>query len=285
MTTPPALTPTTGPDRPSNAELMALAELLAREAGDLVRAGRAAGVEVAATKSTVVDVVTAVDLASEELLRRRVAEYRPGDGFLGEEGDDVSSSTGLTWVVDPIDGTVNFLYDLQSYAVAVAVVSGEPTPSTWEVLASCVLRPSDGTCWTAARGVGAFRDGERITVAAARPLAETLLATGFGYDPERRRHQGEVLAGLLPLVRDVRRTGSAAIDLVEVASGRVDAYYERGLQPWDLAAASLVAQEAGADVTGLRGEPAGAPMTVAGPPETVAALVALLEEWAADVGP
>lgn len=285
MTTPPDLTPTTGPDRPSNAELMALAERLAREAGDLVRAGRARGVEVAATKSTVVDVVTAVDLASEELLRRRVAEHRPGDGFLGEEGDDVSSSTGLTWVVDPIDGTVNFLYDLQSYAVAVAVVSGEPTPGTWQVLASCVLRPSDGTCWTAARGVGAFRDGERITVAPARPLAETLLATGFGYDPERRRHQGEVLAGLLPLVRDVRRTGSAAIDLVEVASGRVDAYYERGLQPWDLAAASLVAQEAGAVVTGLRGEPAGAPMTVAGPPETVAALVALLEERAADVGP
>lgn len=278
--------PGTGPVDPLGpgdlTALGTLAERLAREAGALVREGRPRRVDVASTKTSPIDVVTAMDLASEALLRRVLEEERPDDGVLGEEEGHVAGTSGVTWVLDPIDGTVNYLYGIPAYAVSVAAVTGPPVPGEWTVQAACVHSVADGRTWTAVRGRGAHLDGVRLTVNAAVPLGESLVGTGFGYTEERRRGQARVLATLLPRVRDIRRIGSAAMDLCTLAAGGLDAYFERGLAPWDLAAASLVAEEAGAVVTGLRGAPAGTAMTVAGPAATVAALVGLLEELAAD---
>ncbi|MBX9244769.1 inositol monophosphatase [Actinotalea ferrariae] len=265
-----------------SAALGALAERLAREAGALVRDGRPRRVDVASTKTSPIDVVTAMDLASEALLRRVLAEERPDDAILGEEEGHVAGTSGITWVLDPIDGTVNYLYGIPAYAVSVAAVTGPPAPEEWTVQAACVHAVADGRTWTAVRGGGAFLDGERLAVNPPAPLAESLVGTGFGYTVERRRAQARVVAEVLPRVRDIRRIGSAAMDLCTLAGGGLDAYFERGLAPWDLAAASLVAEEAGAVVTGLRGAPASTRMTVAGPAETVAGLVALLEELDAD---
>lgn len=266
--------------------LMQVAEIVAREAADLVREGREGQISVAATKSSAQDVVTAMDLASEALLRRRLAELRPDDGLLGEEGSLTPGSSGIWWVVDPIDGTVNYLYGLPAYAVSVAAVSTPdgtaPDPATWTVLAGCVVAPKDGRVFLAGLGLGATLDGRSLRVNDAQPLIDSLVGTGFGYVAARRRAQARVVAGLLPQVRDIRRIGSAALDLCTLASGGLDLYYERGLQPWDLAAGTLVAQEAGAVVTGLRGRPAGEAMTVAGPPGRVEELVAYLEASDAD---
>lgn len=264
--------------------LAEVAETLAREAGALVLEGRPSRVDVAATKSSPIDVVTAMDLASEALLRRRLAELRPGDGILGEEEGHRPGTTGVTWVLDPIDGTVNYLYGIPAYAVSVAAVVGPADPQGWTVLAGCVHSVADGRTWTAGLGAGARQDGRLLVVGPPAPLAESLVGTGFGYVSERRRAQARVLAEVLPRVRDVRRIGSAAMDLCGVASGSLDLYYERGLKPWDLAAASLVAAEAGAVVTGLRGRAAGEEMTVAGAAGAVEELVALLEELGADAG-
>lgn len=270
------------PDAVPVGPLVTLAERLAREAGALVRDGRPDRVDVAATKTSAIDVVTAMDLASEALLRDLLRAERPDDGVLGEEEGHVPGSTGVTWVLDPIDGTVNYLYGIPAYAISVAAVVGPPDPERWTVVAGCVHGVADGTTWTAGLGLGAHQDGRRLAVNDARPLAESLVGTGFGYVAQRRRAQARVLTEVLPRVRDIRRIGSAALDLCSLASGRLDAYYERGLKPWDLAAASLVATEAGADVVGLRGRRAGEEMTVAGPAATVAALVGLLEGLDAD---
>lgn len=276
-------------------ELLQVAETVALEAGRLAHEGRPDDLGVAATKSSPQDVVTEMDVAVEQLLRRRLADLRPDDGVLGEEGDDVAGTSGLTWVVDPVDGTTNYLYGLPAWSVSVAVVRDDaprPDPQTWTVLAACVHAPADGRTFTAGRGLGAeervHRDGvvpaqwRRLHVREAVPLADSLVATGFGYRAARRASQARVLTELLPQVRDIRRAGSAALDLCTVAAGRVDLFYERGLQPWDLAAASLVAAEAGALVTGLLGRRADSRMTVAGPPASAAALVALLERADAD---
>lgn len=262
--------------------LMAVAEQVARSAGDLIRATRPARVQVAATKSSDVDPVTAMDLASEAHLRELLARLRPDDAVLGEEGDDLPGTSGLTWVLDPVDGTVNYLYGVPAYAVSVGVVVGEPDPERWTVVAGCVHAVVDGRTYTAGHGLGSYRDGERLAVNPARPLATSLVGTGFGYRAERRRVQGRVLAELLPQVRDIRRIGSAALDLCRVAEGSLDLHYERGLNPWDLAAGEVVAREAGAHVTGLRGRAASRDMSVVGPPETVAELAALLADLGAD---
>lgn len=288
MTTPES-TPTGTPDthahpdeHPETDALVALAERLARQAGALVRDGRPDQVDVAATKSSPIDVVTQMDLASEALLRSVIAAERPQDGVLGEEEGHLPGESGVTWVVDPIDGTVNYLYGIPAYAVSVAAVVGPPDPAQWTVVAACVHAVADGRTWTAGLRRGAWLDGRPVRVNDARPLAESLVGTGFGYVAQRRRAQARVLAEVLPQVRDIRRIGSAAMDLCTLANGGLDAYYERGLKPWDLAAASLVAQEAGATVVGLRGAPAGETMTVAGPAATVAALVEILERLDAD---
>lgn len=270
------------PDDTTIAELRSLAEQLAVSAGALVRDGRPQRVDVAATKSSPIDIVTAMDLASEALIRRTLAERRPADGVLGEEEGLVPGTSGVTWVIDPIDGTVNYLYGIPAYAVSVAAVVGPPTPDRWTVVAAAVHGVADGRTWTAGLGGGAHLDGRRLHVNPAVPLASCLVGTGFGYTADRRRGQARVVAELLPQVRDIRRIGSAALDLCTLAAGGLDLYYERGLQPWDLAAASLVAREAGATVVGLRGAAPGQEMTVAGPEPTVTELVAFLERMTAD---
>lgn len=270
---------------PDPAEVRALTELaerLARSAGDLIRTTSPERVQVAATKSSDVDPVTAMDLASETHLRALLAEHRPQDGVLGEEHGLEPGTSGLTWVLDPIDGTVNYLYGVPAFAVSVGVVAGDPDPERWTPVAGCVHAVADGRTYTAGRGQGAFRDGGRIEANPARPLATSLVGTGFGYLEQRRRAQGRVLAALLPQVRDIRRIGSAALDLCRVAEGSLDAHYERGLNPWDLAAGQIIAIEAGAQVSGLRGRPAGVEMSVVGPAATVHALAALLADLGAD---
>jgi myo-inositol-1(or 4)-monophosphatase len=273
------------PELPDGVTVTALRDLavrLATAAGALVREGRPERVVVAATKSSDVDPVTVMDRASEDLLREMIAAERPDDAILGEEGDDVAGTSGLTWVLDPIDGTVNYLYGVASWAVSVAVVAGPPEPATWTVLAGCVHSVADGRTWSAGLGEGATRDGEPIRVGAATSLGTSLVGTGFGYDAARRAHQAQVLTQVLPKIRDIRRLGSAAIDLCLLADGSMDLYYERGLNPWDMAAGAVVATEAGAVVTGLRGGPATNAMTVAGPADLVAQLAEILEAADAD---
>jgi len=263
-------------------ELVDVARTIAVESGEMIRAGRPDHVEVSGTKSSAQDVVTAMDLAVEAHLRARLAALRPDDAILGEEGGSSAGTSGITWVVDPIDGTVNYLYGLPSYSVSVAAVVGAPDPSTWTVVAACVHAPADGRTFVAALGRGATLDGAPIQVRVAPTLLDSLVGTGFGYRVERRVAQARVVAEVIPRVRDIRRIGSAALDLCTVASGGLDLYYERGLSPWDLAAGQLVATEAGAQVTGLRGLPPGTEMTVAGHPALHAELAALLADLRAD---
>lgn len=229
-------------DQPSDGRLLELALAVALEAAALVRERRTGQVTVADTKSSPVDVVTEVDRASEDLIRSRLAEARPGDGFLGEEGADVESATGVTWVVDPIDGTVNFLYDLPPYAVSVAAVR------EGETVAGVVVNVASGEVFSAARGAGAHLDGRPLRANAPVPLEQHLVGTGFNYDARVRALQADAAAVMLRTVRDIRRLGSAALDLCAVAAGRVDAYVEEGLHPWDMAAGALVATEARARV-------------------------------------
>jgi myo-inositol-1(or 4)-monophosphatase len=225
------------------AELRRVAEVVALEAGRLVREGRAAGATVADRKSSAVDIVTQVDREVETFLRERLAELRPEDGFLGEEGGRGSSSTGTTWVVDPIDGTVNFFYDLPHYCVSVAAVDRDERS-----VAGAVADVARGHLYSAALGGGATRDGATLAVRGRAPLSEQLFLTGFEYRAEVRRLQGAAVARLLPQVRDIRRMGSAALDLCALAAGTADAYVEEGPRLWDRAAAGLIATEAGAVV-------------------------------------
>ena len=204
------------------ADLLALAEAAALEAGRLLVDGRPADLRVAATKSSPTDVVTEMDTATERLLVKRLLGARPDDGVLGEEGASGAGSSGVRWVLDPIDGTVNYLYGLPAWAVSVAAEIGG------RAAVGVVHAPALGRTWTAVLGGGAFCAGQRVRCAAAVPVDQALVGTGFGYAAARRARQGEVLRSLLPQVRDVRRIGSAAVDLCYVASGHYDAYYERG---------------------------------------------------------
>lgn len=241
------------PSPRATAELLSVARAIALEAGQLVVEARRGAVEVADRKSSPVDVVTQVDRDAEALIRGRLAERRPGDGFLGEESGGGGGSSSLTWVVDPIDGTVNFLYGIPHYAVSIAVVEGDPDPHTWTALAGVVVNPATGELFSATAGGGARLGDRAIAVAPPVPLAEALVATGFAYRSEVRAEQAAAVARLLPTVRDVRRMGTASLDLCAVACGRVNAYFERTLNPWDHAAGALIAAEAGARVSGLGG--------------------------------
>jgi myo-inositol-1(or 4)-monophosphatase len=241
------------PSTPATTELLSVARAVALEAAALVLEARRGTVEVADRKSSSVDVVTQVDRDAEQLIRERLAAARPGDGFLGEESGGGGGSTGLTWVVDPIDGTVNFLYGIPHYAVSIAVVEGEADPHRWQALAGVVVNPATGELFSATRGGGAQLGDRALRVPPPPPLDEALIATGFAYRAEIRAEQGAAIARLLPHVRDIRRMGTASLDLCAVAAGRVDAYVERTLNPWDHAAGALIAEEAGASVTGLGG--------------------------------
>ena len=241
-------------------QLLDLAVDVAREAAAMIVERRRGVITVADTKSTDTDVVTAVDRESEELIRKRVLAVRPDDSFLGEEGEDVAGTSGVRWVVDPIDGTVNYLYDHPTYAVSIAVEQDGRT------VAGVVVNAPLGEVFTATRGGGAFLDGKPIAVSGCGELSKALVGTGFGYDPQRREVQAEVIRRLIPRIRDIRRIGVGAIDLCYVACGRLDAMYERGLNPWDYGAGELIAAEAGARTGGLHGAPVSPQMTIAATP-------------------
>nr|BFE62604.1 inositol monophosphatase family protein [Dactylosporangium thailandense] len=261
------------------AELLALAVSVARSAGDLANRMRAEGVDVAATKSTATDVVTAADRAVEQHVRDELHKARPGDAVLGEEYGGGQARSAVRWILDPIDGTVNYLYDLPQYAVSLAAeVDGV-------VVAGVVRNAATGREWTATLGGGAFCDGRRLRVSGETELGQALVGTGFGYAAERRLHQARVLAGLIGHIRDIRRLGAASLDLCLVAEGVLDAYYEKGLNPWDRAAGGLVAAEAGALVTGMDGNPPGLDMVIAAPPALHPRLHRLLSELDAAGGP
>ena len=253
-------------------ELLELTRRIALQAGELAARRRREGVEVAATKSSPEDVVTLADRETETLIRSLIADARPNDGFYGEESVADAGSSGLTWVVDPIDGTVNYLYGIRHYAVSIAVVEGEPDPSTWRALAGVVVNPAIGEVFTAAAGGGSYLGDQRLKVLPPVELSRALVATGFGYLAKVRLEQAALLAGLIGQVRDIRRQGTASLDLCGVAAGRLNAYYERGLNPWDHAAGALIAQEAGARVSGLRGAAATSEFILAAEPSVAAAL-------------
>jgi myo-inositol-1(or 4)-monophosphatase len=234
----------------------------------------ASGPDVVQTKSSPTDVVTQMDRAAERLIVERIRAVRPGDAFLGEEGGASDGSSGVRWIIDPIDGTVNYLYDLPDWAVSIAAESGG------EVVAGVIEIPHRGETYTAVRDGGALQHSaagtRKLRCPADVPLEQALVATGFGYFAERRAHQADVLRGVLPRVRDIRRGGSACVDLCSVAAGRVDAFYERGNQEWDIAAGGLIVREAGGRVEGLDGAPPGPEMTIAAGPGLFGALHDLL---------
>ncbi|HXS66223.1 MAG TPA: inositol monophosphatase family protein [Streptosporangiaceae bacterium] len=258
---------TPGPGPPPG-ELLELARATAREAGEMLadRSGRAV---VVSTKSSPTDIVTEMDRAAERLIRDRIGAQRPEDAILGEEGGQTGEGALVRWVVDPLDGTVNYLYGLPDWAVSIAAeVSGE-------IVAGAICVPRRDALYYATLGGGAWRVslsggesavGQALACNTNVPLERALIATGFGYDPGRRTVQGQVVGAVLPRVRDIRRNGACAVDLCSLAAGQVDGYYERGVQYWDIAAGSLIAREAGAIVAGLAGKPAGSAMTVGGGP-------------------
>ncbi|HKR50743.1 MAG TPA: inositol monophosphatase family protein [Pseudonocardiaceae bacterium] len=260
-------------------QLRATAVAVARQVGDLVAQMRAtvqaAGPGQLQTKTSATDVVTAADTAAERLARRLLAQWRPGEPVLGEEEGGGGTPAGdLCWVVDPIDGTVNYLYGLPWYAVSVAV------QRDGQSLAAAVGQPADGRLWSAARGRGAQCNGVALRVSGATQLELSLIGTGFSYRPQRRARQAAMVAGMLPRIRDLRRAGSAALDLCSVASGWLDGFVEHGLHRWDWAAGVLIAAEAGAVV---RLPPAGSDLVLAATPGIADALAQLVTQCGADV--
>lgn len=232
---------------PTGFELRDLAVRLARQAGQLVVDGRRSGITGADTKSTITDVVTEWDRASERLLVDEILRARPDDGLIGEEGASRDGTSGIRWLIDPIDGTTNFLYDLPTYAVSIGVCDDEGA------LAGAVYIPGLDWMFAAVRGNGATLNGSAIHCSDAAALQTALVATGFAYYPAQRAVQAQRISKLLPMIRDIRRFGAASVDLCLVACGRVDAYFEEGLGPWDVAAGALIATESGCRVTTLEG--------------------------------
>ncbi|MEO9224271.1 MAG: inositol monophosphatase family protein, partial [Acidimicrobiales bacterium] len=222
------------------------------------------------TKSSATDMVTEVDEAVEALIVDRLAAARPDDGVNGEEGASREGTTGVVWQVDPIDGTTNFVYGYPGFAVSLAAeLHGA-------AIAAAVYDVMRDELFTATKDGGAWRDGAAIRCTDAHSIAAALVATGFSYEPERRARQAHVLTAVLPAVRDIRRGGAASTDLCAVACGRVDAYYERGLQPWDHAAGALIAAEAGAIVGDLDGGQPSWEFTLAAAPALFDALRTIL---------
>jgi len=289
---------------PDAAKLCDIAVSVARETGEML-ASRAGRVEVAATKSSPTDVVTEMDRRAEALIRSRILAERPDDAILGEEEGQTGDTAGapVRWVVDPLDGTVNYLYGLSDWAVSIAAevgwveggeVGGEADAAEGgevggaeggeagrKIVAGAVFVPVRGEMFSAFAGGGAWLVAAGGATARLRcgpgvPLRQALVGTGFGYLPARRRVQGEVVAALLPRLRDIRRIGVASVDLCAVAAGRLDGFYERGLNYWDWAAGALIASEAGAVVGGLRGAALSSSMAVAAGPALFAPLTEAL---------
>lgn len=266
---------TTASAPPTGAALATIADAVGNLAAESVRAqvGRASTLR---TKSSATDVVTHTDVEVEALVRRELEARAPGSTFVGEEQDDHTGSSDVGWIIDPIDGTVNFLYDLPVVAVSIAATL------QGEVVAGAVVDVLRDETFTAVRGEGARRDGADIRTNVPESLAQALLATGFSYDADLRRDQGEVLRRVVHRVRDVRCFGSAALNLCWVACGRVDGYWEIDLKAWDVAAGGLIAAEAGADVrTPLQD---GGTLTLAASPVVFEPLLALITPSGADDG-
>jgi myo-inositol-1(or 4)-monophosphatase len=256
--------------------LRTLAEQAATSTAALLLEGLASERTMVEAKSSPTDQVTEMDRAAEVHLARTLLGARPDDGFLGEEGHDTPGTSGVRWIVDPLDGTTNYLYRHPGFGVSVAAeVDGR---SVAGAVADAVL----GELYSAALGRGATRNGVALRRGPAPPLGQMLVATGFGYAPERRARQAQVLTVVLPEVRDIRRMGAAAVDLCSVAAGRVDAFYERGLAHWDRAAGALVAREAGCQVGDLRGGEGVEGFILAAPPERFDELAELLRRADAD---
>lgn len=231
---------------PDSGDLLALAIEAAHEAGALLRKRFEAGPERRVrTKSTPTDLVSEADLAAQRAIYSLISTRRPDDGFVAEEeGADLAGSSGLRWIVDPLDGTVNFLFAIPEWCVSIAVRDSEGT------LAGVVHDPMASRTFSAIRGGRAEQDGVPITPVEhhAGPLSEAMIATGFGYDANVRAAQGAVIARVLPKVRDIRRFGSAALDLAWTAAGRYQAYFERGVNQWDVAAGALLCECAGLEL-------------------------------------
>ncbi|GAA1733116.1 inositol monophosphatase family protein [Microbacterium paludicola] len=247
-------------------ELQEIARAIAEEAGELAHRRRVAGVAIAASKSTLADIVTEADREVEALIRSRLAAARPEDGFLGEESGDAEGTSGITWVVDPIDGTVNYAFGIPSWAVSIAAVSGSVDPGEWRALAGVVHAPTLGETFRAAEGEGAWLGDIRLQVNTDAP-AGALLGTGLGYDPRTHAGDIEVLQRAMPLARDIRRIGAASLDLAFVAAGRLDGYFERGLRPWDIAAGRLLVDEAGGRTGWFSPDEFGRHLAITGGPE------------------
>jgi len=243
-----------------------LAERAARAAGEVLMSyfgHAAAGLSL---KSSPTDPVSDADREAEQTIQELLAAERPDDGVVGEEGARTQGAGGRTWIVDPLDGTVNFLYGFRTWAVSIALEDEEG------LAVGVVFNPVDAECFSAQRGEGAALNGRPIHVTQCPSLDRAMVATGFSYVAEQRAEQAEILLRLLPQIRDIRRAGAAALDLAYVACGRFDAFYERGLKRWDEAAGRLLVKEAGGVVADLEGEPHG--VLAAATPE----LAALLEQ-------
>jgi myo-inositol-1(or 4)-monophosphatase len=249
-------------------DLASAAVAAARRAAQILASSAGVPVSGVETKISPTDMVSDVDRAAEQAVGEVLGQLRPDDGMVGEEGSDRPGTSGVRWVVDPLDGTTNFLFGIPQFAVSIAAeIDGRP-------VVGVVSDPSRGEIWAAMKGHGAHLNGRRLRIPTDRStLATALVATGFGYRAERRIWQAEVVARVLPAVRDIRRFGSAALDLCWTGGARVDAYYEWGLNPWDFSAGSLVAAEAGAVV-----EVMGERTIVAAPPHLFGPLCELLEE-------
>jgi myo-inositol-1(or 4)-monophosphatase len=269
VTNPPAPSPDLA------AELERFAVALATGAADVINAHGRGGVEVS-VKSTATDLVTEVDRGTERWLSDQITATRPDDAILGEENGGRAGTSGVRWLLDPIDGTVNFVLGLPQYAVSVAAELND------SVVAGAVVNPVSGELFHARRGGGAWLGGERLAGPRVVPLARAVIGTGFSYDAACRARQAALVAEVLPQIADIRRLGAASLDLCAVAAGRLDGYFEAGLNPWDYSAGALIAAEAGCVVSGLRGRPASPKLTAVAGASVAAEFFALLERIGAD---
>jgi myo-inositol-1(or 4)-monophosphatase len=251
-------------------ELLAAACRVALDGGQAALDGRGATALDVTTKSTATDLVTALDRRAEAAVVTKLAELRPSDAVVGEEGTHRPGSSGISWLVDPIDGTTNFVYGVPQWSTSVAAVDADGT------VAGAVYVPEMGELFAAARGRGATLNAQPIACTGITDVGLALVATGFSYRPAERRRQAAVVERLIGSVRDIRRIGSAAIDLCYAACGRFDAYYEAGLNPWDVAAGELIAREAGCRTGDFAGGPPASDQVVASAPAIFDALVGLL---------
>jgi myo-inositol-1(or 4)-monophosphatase len=248
-------------------ELLEVASELARQAGTMALLGRRGGLTDVQTKTTTTDMVTEFDRASELLVVKGLFQNRPDDSIIGEEGASVTGTSDITWYIDPIDGTTNFLYHLPNWAVSIGATD-DLGP-----LVGVVYIPALDEMFTAVRGRGAFLNGAPIQCNTAIDLSQALVCTGFSYSPAQRTVQAQRVSRMIHLVRDIRRFGAAAIDLCYVACGRLDAYFEEDLAPWDIVAGELIAREAGCRSGNFHGQ-------AASPAQVLAAVPAIFDDLA-----